>query len=165
VMLVYLGDLLLFSVPNMAAAERWLRFQWIGIAFAPAAYLHFSDALLQTTNARATWRYVVTRASYLLSSLFLAGALWTNWVVTDGVLTQRAPHLRAGPAFGLYLIFFAGSLIWGGANLAWARRRCLTSTSRRRMTYLMASFAAPALGVFPYLLIISQPRPLLLDVF
>ncbi|MBN1889670.1 MAG: hypothetical protein JW850_16865 [Thermoflexales bacterium] len=165
VMLVYLGDLLLFSVPDLAVAERWLRFQWLGIAFAPAAYLHFSDALLHTTNARSAWRYGVTRASYLLSGLFLVGAVWTDWVVTDGVLIQRAPHLRPGPAFWLYLLFFGSSLVWGGANLVWARRRCLTSTSRRRMTYLMASFVAPALGVFPYLLIISQPRPLLLDVF
>lgn len=165
VMVVYLGDLLLFSTTSLPVAERWLRFQWVGIAFAPAAYLHFSEALLCTTNIRSRWRHALTRASYVLSSLFLAGAIFTNWVVLDGVLSQRAPHLRPGPVFGLYVAFFAGGVVLGAFNLAWARRRCLTSTSRRRMTYLMCAFAAPALSVFPYLLIISQPGPLLLEVF
>ncbi len=165
VMVVYLGDLLLFSVTDLPSAERWLRFQWLGIAFAPAAYLHFSDALLRTTNARSTWRYLLTRAGYPVSGLFLAGALGTDWIVTDGILTQRAPHLRPGPLFWSYLVYFVGSVVWGAVNLAWARRRCLTTTSRRRMDYLRVSFIAPALGVFPYLLIISQPGPLLLEVF
>ncbi len=156
VLVAYLGDLLLFSVATLPAAELWLRFQWVGIAFAPAAYLHFSDALLRTTNSRSAWRYALTRASYLTSGVFLAGVVFTPWVVTDGILTQRASHLRPGPLFWLYVAYFVGSVIWGAFNLAWARRRCLTSTSRRRMTYLMVSFAAPALGVFPYLLVISQ---------
>lgn len=165
VMVVYLGDLLLFRVTELPIAERWLRFQWIGIAFAPAAYLHFSDALLRTTNLRSHWRHFFARASYGVSWLFLLGALFSDVVVYDGILTPRAPHLRAGSLFWLYLVYFVGSVVWGAFNLAWARRRCLTSTSRRRMTYLMISFAAPALGVFPYLLIISQPGPLLLEVF
>ena len=34
------------DVEDLDAAVPWLRIQWIGIAFAPAAYLDFSNALL-----------------------------------------------------------------------------------------------------------------------
>ena len=37
----------------------------------------------------------------------------------------------------------------GRGNLIYARRRCLTSTSRRRMGYLAAAFAAPGRWCFP----------------
>ena len=38
------------------AVNLWLRLQWMGIAFIPAAYLHFSDALLATTGLTSRWR-------------------------------------------------------------------------------------------------------------
>lgn len=37
----YIGDVALFKVNTVADATPWLKFQWIGIAFTPAAYLHF----------------------------------------------------------------------------------------------------------------------------
>jgi len=165
VMLVYFGDLILFTTKDTTAAERWLRFQWIGIAFIPAAYLHFSDTLLRTTNVHSPWRRATARGSYIVSAGFLLAATFTDWIVTDGVLTPRAPHLRAGPLFGLFVVYFFLAVGLGLANTIWARRRCLTSTSRRRMTYLTFSFAAPGLGVFPYLLIMGQPVPPSLEGF
>src|SRR5688500_15594650 len=47
----YASDVALFKVNSLEAALPWLKFQWIGIAFIPAAYLHFSDALLRITKA------------------------------------------------------------------------------------------------------------------
>jgi hypothetical protein len=164
VLTVYFGDLILFITNDLTAAERWLRFQWIGIAFIPAAYLHFSDALLRTTNVRSAWRRNAARASYLVSAGFLLAATFSNSIVSDGVFIPGAPRLHAGPLFGLFLLYFFVAVGWGVVNTIWARRRCLTSTSRRRMTYLAASFAAPALGVFPYLLITSQLVPSVLEV-
>jgi hypothetical protein len=41
----------------------------------------------------------------------------------------------------------------GLINILHARRRCLTPTSRRRMTYLLLSSSGPAFAVFPYLLL------------
>lgn len=52
VAVVYMGDVLLPKVDAPEAVTFWLRFQWLGIAFAPAAYLHFSDSLLRTTTSR-----------------------------------------------------------------------------------------------------------------
>jgi len=165
VLVVYFGDLLLFSATVLNAAERWLRFQWVGIAFIPAAYLHFSDALLRTTNVQSRWRRNAARASYLVSAIFLWAAAFSDLIVRDGVLVPRAPRLQPGPLFGLFILYFFVAVGWGLGNTSWARQRCLTSTSRRRMTYLAVSFAAPALGVFPYLLATSRLAPSTPEIF
>jgi hypothetical protein len=45
----------------------WLRFQWLGIIFMPAAYVHFSDALLATTGRPRGRRRRMVRLVYLFS--------------------------------------------------------------------------------------------------
>ena len=62
----YAGDVALFSVNSLEAALPWLRFQWIGIAFLPAAYLHFADALLRPTNAPSPRRRFAVGIAYFL---------------------------------------------------------------------------------------------------
>src|SRR5262249_9695364 len=37
-----------------------------------------------------------------------------------------------------------------------ARQRCLTRATHRRMTYLLAVFATPVIGIFPYTLLFNQ---------
>ncbi len=157
VLITYLVDLALFGVEDENTATLWLRVQWVGIAFTPAAYLSFSNALLIMTGARSRFRDVAIRLSYLLSALLLSGAAFGDLVVRDGVLTSGAPHLRPGKFFPFFVFYFLAALAWGAANVRWAYGRCLTKTSRRRMFNLAAAFAAPAAGVFPYLLLTSWP--------
>jgi GAF domain-containing protein len=157
VLVTYFVDLALFGVEDLEPAIPWLRIQWVGIAFTPAAYLSFSNALLITTGARSRLRDVAVRVSYLLSALLLLGVAFSDLVVRGGALVPRAAHLLPGPLFPLFIVYFFAAGIWGAVNVLWARRRCLTSTSRRRMAYLMATFAAPAAGVFPYLLLTGWP--------
>ncbi len=157
VLITYFVDVALFGVKDLDASTPWLRFQWVGIAFTPVAYLAFSNALLVTTGARSKFRAVAVRVSYLLSTLLLMGVAFSDMVVRGGELVHRAPHLLPGPLFPLFIVYFFAAVGWGTANALWARRRCLTSTSRRRMTYLLATFAAPAAGVFPYLLLSGWP--------
>ena len=163
VCITYAGDVALFETVSLSAALPWLRFQWIGIAFTPAAYLHFSDALLRTTNLWSTARTWLVRGGYLVSLALIPLAFWTELLVTDGVYYPGITQFRAGPLFWIFALYFFGSLIWGVYNIGQARRRCLTSTSLRRMTYLALSFAAPALGVFPYMLVASAPSPAFLS--
>jgi len=85
--------------------------------------------------------------------------------VSDGVYLPRASHLAAGPLFWVFALYFFVTVAWGAANIVRARRRCLTPASRRRMTYLGLAFVAPALGVFPYLLLTSMPTSLPLSAF
>jgi len=155
---VYVGDVFLDRVDSREAALFWLRFQWLGIAFVPAAYLHFSDTLLRTTNAISRRRRALALAAYGVSFAFLVIVVTTEWLVTDGVFTPIAAHFAAGPLFGLFALYFFFAAGWGALNVLRARQRCLTSTSRRRMTYVLVSVAAP-LSVFPYLIVAGRLVP------
>lgn len=157
VMIVYLSDVVLLQVDSLEAAISWLRVQWVGIAFVPAAYLHFSDALLRTTNVSSRLRRIAVWGSYLLSFILLLLSSFTNLLVRDGVHSPVATQFRAGPFFWTFVLYFFTTLLVGARNIQIARHRCLTSTSRRRMTYLAVAFIATALGVFPYLLIAGLP--------
>ena len=53
VMVVYLGDVAILWTQSAESALTWLKFQWVGIAFVPSVYLHFSDALLKQNALRA----------------------------------------------------------------------------------------------------------------
>ncbi len=160
----YAGDVALFRVDHLSAAIPWLKFQWIGIAFLPAAYLHFADALLRTTNAVSLRRRVAVAIAYFFGLLVLLLAIQTDFLVQNPFYSPGVTQFRAGPFFWVFTIYFYTTLLWGAHKIYVARARCLTSGARRRMTYLAVSFAAPALGVYPYMLIASAPtiNPLLI---
>ena len=159
VLIVYAGDVVLYEA-SASTIERWLKFQWIGIALAPAAYLQFSSTVLRTTNLRSRARDIVILIGYLLSFGFLGLVFFTPWVVYDGVYIPQQSHLAAGPLFWAFALYFASTVAWGTANIRRARRRCLTRASRRRMAYLELAFLGPGLGVFPYMLVASLPQGL-----
>jgi hypothetical protein len=166
VLVVFACDVIIQLVEQPQAALTWLRIQWIGIALVPAAYLHFSDELLRTTRHLSRRRRRLVYASYIVSGILVALALFTNLLVSDGAYTPPVSHLSAGPLFPLFVIYYAATAIYGAYNVIRARRRCLTPTSRRRMTYLAVAFFAPGLGVFPYLMtsgiVTSAPQVLVL---
>ena len=156
VMWVYVGDAILYHVADLAPIEMWLRAQWIGIALVPAAYLHFSDNVLRTTNSFNRLHRTIVHVAYVSGLIFMGLALFSDVIVTDGILQPSAPHLRPGPWFGVYLVYFTGAAMAGFVGILRARQRCLTPTSHRRMTYLLLSSTGPALAVFPYLLVSSN---------
>jgi len=157
VIVVYVVDLIVFPINSFDQASPWLRLQWLGIAFAPPAYLHFSTILLRTTNVRYSYSAVSIWFSYLLGGVVFLIAVLTDLVVRNPVTVSDPYHMAAGPAFGIFALGYFLTVAWGAFNINWARRRCLTSTSRRRMTYAAISFIAPSIGIFPYLLITSWP--------
>jgi hypothetical protein len=157
VMIAYLGDVVLLQVNSLEGATSWLQVQWVGITFIPATYLHFSDALLRTTNISSRLRRMAIWGSYGLSSIFLLLSFFTELLVRDGVHSPIATQFQAGPFFWTFALYFFAALFIGVRNIQIARHRCLTSTSRRRMTYLAVAFMVTALGVFPYLLIAGLP--------
>lgn len=162
--IVFTGDVILSTLPPErinSAAPIWLKFQWLGIAFVPAAYLHLSDALLRTTNAASRLRRWAVVAAYITGAVFVAVALFTHLILEQAVTyAPWATQFTAGPAFWLFGLYFFITSAWGFSNTLWARSRTLTSTSRRRLSYLVASFAAPGLAVYPYLLFASAPARL-----
>ncbi|MBN1995412.1 MAG: hypothetical protein JW953_22175 [Anaerolineae bacterium] len=149
----YVGDVAIFLVDDAQSVPNWLKFQWIGIAFTPAAYLHFSDALLRMTNAPSRRRRFAVFIAYFFGFLVLLLAIQTEFLVRNPFYVPGLTQFRAGPFFWVFTIYFYTTLFWGAYKISQARWRCLTPGARRRMTYLAISFVAPALGVYPYMLI------------
>ncbi len=157
---VYLGDLLAQMSeldPRTDSTELWLRLQWIGIAFVPAASLGLSDSLLRATGESSPLRRLAVRIGYLIGAGTFALVLVTALIATPGVSTEGLTHLTPGPLFYPFTLYYFGSVAWATYNVFEARRRSLTATSKRRMTYFAMAFAAPAFGMFPYLLPVGWP--------
>ncbi|NDJ35883.1 MAG: hypothetical protein GYB64_14600 [Chloroflexi bacterium] len=154
VLVTYLGDLgVTFTDGNLDTAAIWLRFQWLGIAFVPVLYTHLSDAILELTGlpSRGRRRRAV-RILYGLAAIFFLAVLLTDLVVRSPV-AEPAPHFRPGPLFPVFAAYFIGAVIVSFWFVIRARNRTLTASTRRRMNYLLTVYAAPALSVFPFLLI------------
>ncbi len=156
--IVYIGDVFLQRVETFADAVVWLKFKWIGIAFIPATYLHFSDTVLRATYLFRQRRRIAVALAYLVGGVFLLLVSFSDLVVHDGFFFPQAVQFAAGPLFWLFALFFAMLTAWGFINLRAARARSLTATTRRRMRYLQIAFFAPAFGVFPFLVIASFPE-------
>jgi hypothetical protein len=134
-----------------ADIDFWRRVQWLGIAFLPPTYLHFSDAILALTGKPSRGRRIwLVRVAYIAS---LAALLLLPLGLLVGPLVVETPveYLRPTIFTDLFLVYFGGSLVLSLYNLIRAYRRATTSTSRRRLGYVLAGALAPAVGAFPFL--------------
>ncbi len=153
VTVAYMADMFVLLEPGERYLPVWLRFQWIGISFVPATLLHLSDALLATTGRPSRGRRkLAVRVAYGVSGVFTLLALFTD-LVLSGPVASRFPYMQAGPFFPVYVVYVLVVGSFAFVNVLRARRRCLTRYTRRRMTYLLVVFLAPAWGIFPYSLL------------
>ncbi|NTW00177.1 MAG: hypothetical protein HGA19_02600 [Oscillochloris sp.] len=156
VVIVYGGDLLLARANSYATMLFLGRSQWFGITLVPAAYIHLANGLFALNSHRVlaerlrwlVWLAYGGSAAYLLLVL-----LGTDLIVSGGIPRGRVAQFSAGPLFWSYALFF---LVGMGMTLiavidAW--RTALTPAHRRRFSYLAATFAAPGIGVFPFLVV------------
>lgn len=138
------------TAPTLA----WLwRAQWLGIALAPATYAHFAMALLGATSSVSRWARGAVAAAYAASGGFWLLAVSGELLVRRDLLDRQIALFGAGPLMAVFVAYF---LTVTGLGVLWirqARQRALTPATRRRLSYLSASFMAPMLGAFPYLLI------------
>lgn len=153
VVIVYTSEAIGSTTTNPNEIEFWLRFQWVGIVLLPSTYLQFSDALLATTGRPSRWRRrLAMRLSYLASIGFL---LSLPFLLLVGVVSWEgtpAPHLQPALLTTIFILFYLTVMGMAWYTFVRAYRRTTTSTSRRRMRYLLIGALAPALGSFPYLL-------------
>ncbi len=154
VVVVYLADILIGGTRDPSRVALLLRLQWLGIAFTPTLYLDFTRAIRLSVR-RDRFPAPLRPLSFAFSTSVFLLALFTDLVVRDGELGGATPHLRPGPLFYPFAFLYAAATLWGLYQTNAARRRCHTRAARRRMGYLSIGFLAPALGVFPYLLIIG----------
>ena len=150
----YVSDSFIALGPDNAAHEIASRLQWIGIAFIPAAIYHLSDALLATTGlpSRGRRRRVI-RLLYLIGAGFLLSVAFSDSLVLF-VEVQDSLSIEAGGAFLVYLLYFALASGFAFYNVQRARKRCLTQSTARRMAYLQIAFLTPAIGIFPYSIVL-----------
>lgn len=156
IMVVYASDVAINRVVTAASAERWLRFQWLGVTLVPAAYYLFSLAVLETTNYRIGRRRWVATVVGLIGLLSAITALFGRQLVDQVRFTPPISYLEAGPYFEIFITYFVVTVLFALRNIWKARSRCLTERTRQRMTYLLLGFAAPGIGVFPYLVALSR---------
>ncbi len=153
VVMVFTSEALETSSTSTQVVNLFLRLEWVGIVFLPPAYLHLSDALLVTTGRPSRGRRrLVVRLMYAVSTIFL---LLLSYGFLLGPLEmngQPAPHLRRTLLTEVFTAYYIGIMIFAWVNFVRAYKRSLTRSGRRRMVYLLAGAAAPALGSFPYLL-------------
>ena len=157
VVFVSVGDAIASSSGSAAQIGFWMRVQWIGILFLPPAYLHFSDALLETTGrpSRGRRRRLVW-VLYLVSIGFLF-TLPTNWLVGPLVEdVEPAPHLQRTWLTWIFAVYYVSTITLAGINFWRAYKRTVTRTSRRRMRYLLIGALGPILGSYPFLLFYSS---------
>jgi hypothetical protein len=153
VVLVSVGDAIASDSSTSSQWEFWMRIEWIGIIFLPPAYLHFSDALLETTGrpSRGRRRRLVW-ILYWVSFAFVL-TLPTGWLVGPIVENiEPAPHLQRTWLTWVFAVYYVTTIIISGINLWRAYQRTVTRTSRRRMRYLLLGALAPVLGSYPFLL-------------
>ena len=151
--IVFVGDTIASISISPGEMTFWLRFQWVGIIFLPAAYLQFSDALLATTGRPSRGRRrLLVRLTYLISLGFLAALVLSHLVGPLVEDVAPAPHLERTLSTWVFTSYYATIMVLAWVNFYRSHKRTVTSSSRRRMQYLLAGSLAPALGSYPYLL-------------
>lgn len=154
--IVSIMDGLIALDPKSDTVEIWLRLQWVGIAFVPAAIFHLADALLTTTGLVSRGRRRnVRRALYVLSAVIMLLATLSDLFIHD-FTARPIPYMRVGPLFPVYAAYFITSAVvayW----LVWrARARCRTAKTYQRMDIILKVFLTPGIGLFPYSLLFDM---------
>ncbi|MBN8617522.1 MAG: hypothetical protein J0L63_01375 [Anaerolineae bacterium] len=151
VTIVSLCDVLISMRPSSGTLENIVRAQWIGIAFVPAATFHLSDALLATTGLPSRGRRRrVARLLYFIGALFIIAAAFSNILIIPIIRNTTLVNILSGTLFSVYVVYFAAAIGVSFINVQRAKQRCLTRDTRRRMGYLQFAMLTPALGIFPY---------------
>jgi len=159
VIIVYLMDILLTNNTGMEYAEVLLRIQWVGIAFTPSLYVEFVRTLrgLVYRDHLPSW---IRPLSLTVSTIITVLAITTDLIVRHSTVSAGVFHLQPGNLFYPFAALFILTTGWGLRETLTTRQQCYTRSARRRMAYLSISFIAPALGVFPYLLVSGWPSQL-----
>ncbi len=153
VAIIYSGESISSTLESVKEVNLFLRLEWVGIILLPATYLHFSDALLATTGRPSRWkRFWAIRATYLVCALFLITLPFPSLFGEVSYEQPSAPQLEPTIVTLLFSIFYMALMVMSWYNFIRAYRRTTTSTSRRRMAYLITGSLAPAIGSFPFML-------------
>jgi hypothetical protein len=146
VILIYTGEAMASVSNTPAYVEFLLQMKWVGLVMLPAVYLHFSDALLTMTGHPSRGRRrLAVQVIYALS--FVMAVLIFFGITVGGLSPEDAP----GPCLERNMVtlgfgfFYTIVMLMVSYNLLRVILRSATRTSQRRLFYLSAGAAAPAL--------------------
>jgi hypothetical protein len=153
VVIVFTSEALESSSTSPQVVDLFLHLEWFGIIFLPPAYLQLSDAILITTGRPSRGRRrVFIMLLYIISAIFLL-LLAYGYLLGPMVKNELpAPYLKRTVWTEIFTVYYVGIMVLAWINFGRAYRLTLTRSGRRRLAYLLAGAAAPALGSFPYLL-------------
>ncbi|MEA4813225.1 MAG: histidine kinase N-terminal 7TM domain-containing protein [Anaerolineaceae bacterium] len=147
VTLSYSGDTLASVANDRATIQFFLQLKWTGLLLLPAAYLHFSGELLTLTGRPSRGRRRIVQVLTYIISVIGAVLVWLGFVVGKLAPDKRPmDYLMRNDitlAFGVYYLLV---MAMASYNLVRAYLRARTDTTRRRLLYLLAGAAAPALS-------------------
>lgn len=146
VVLIYVGEAMASVSNTPAYVEFLLQMKWVGLVMLPAVYLHFSDALLTLTGRPSRGRRrTVVLVIYVLSVVM--AILIPFGITVGGLAPEQAPgpYLERNTITFCFGIFYTLVMLMVSYNMLRVVRRSATRTSQRRLFYLMAGAAAPAL--------------------
>ncbi len=146
VALIYVGEAMASVSNTPAYVEFLLQMKWVGLVMLPAVYLHFSDALLTLTGRPSRGRRrTVVLVIYVLSVVM--AVLIPFGITVGGLAPEQAPgpYLERNTITFCFGIFYILVMLMVSYNMLRVVRRSATRTSQRRLFYLMAGAAAPAL--------------------
>lgn len=165
VVVVFTSEALGSSSVSQEYTMFFYKFEWFGIIFLPAAYLHFSDALLVTTGRPSRGRRrLAVRLMYLVSAAFIVLLIRNDLLGSLIQDAHPAPHFNRTTWTDIFTIYYILIMGWAWINFRRSFKHTITRSGRRRMIYLLAGATAPALGSFPYLLFgstIASNHPIL----
>lgn len=146
VVLIYVGEAMASVSNTPAYVEFLLQMKWVGLVMLPAVYLHFSDALLTLTGRPSRGRRrTVVLVIYVLSVVM--AVLIPFGITVGGLAPEQAPgpYLERNTITFCFGIFYILVMLMVSYNMLRVVHRSATRTSQRRLFYLMAGAAAPAL--------------------
>lgn len=146
VVLIYVGEAMASVSNTPPYVEFLLQMKWVGLVMLPAVYLHFSDALLTLTGRPSRGRRrTVVLVIYVLSVVM--AVLIPFGITVGGLAPEQAPgpYLERNTITFFFGIFYIFVMLMVSYNMLRVVHRSATRTSQRRLFYLMAGAAAPAL--------------------
>ena len=150
VIIVFSGEAISSAVSAEEGLEFWLKFKWVGMIIFPAAFLNFSDALMETTGHPSRGRRdKIVQAGVVISIVFLLLLIF-GFLTGPLVLDEIAYLERTSTAFW-FTLYYLLAAIFSGWTIWRAYKRTRIKISVRRMKYLMSGAFVLIIGTYPYM--------------
>ena len=153
VVITFTAESLASANTDSAQSRFWLLMQWVGIILLPPVYLQFSNAMLETTGKTSKGkRRAAILFAYFIAIMFLL-LIPLGWFVGP-LVVDNVPIAHLQPKFATYVfaLYYLAAMAVSWINFNRSFKRSTTTTSKRRMGYLITGALAPAIGSFPFLL-------------